>query len=378
MALTRPSLPENTIMDALRDNIIVFESYGGDRVTGYDVEIYNNETNVLAYTVEESNIASNRIAIQANALSNGIVYRIRIHTYNEQGDYSDWSDYGLLTCYTTPVCSIDNLVIDGDRRIVPSQNYIFMGSYQQSQGIAIQKYQYVLYDSEKTLIQALSPVVSSFIVSNNELSQRIEGFEPSVQYYIELKCTDANGLEVSSGLVLFTAEYEIPRIRQIVELENEAETASVKISSDMIQIIFKIEDGETPVYVNEQELMLYKTVGGERVPLTAYVDEYLNIPADFTLKVYCRNIPRKYINQEEYFLTIISADGLTKIQMKEYDNRIHVYKTTTPKPSGADIRGHYVSNVIEGYVPNESYVVIQINQSDGRLDVFAEVTDMVA
>ena len=278
---------------------------------------------------------------------------------------------------------IDNIPIVDEKRVVPEQNYIFVGSYHQNEGIAISRYQYVLYNSEKELIQQFDLVNSDRIASNSELTQRVEGFEVNTEYYIELKCTDVNGLEVSSGLVSFIAEYEVPRIRQIVELENEAATASVKISSDMIQIIFKIEDGSVPVYINEQELMLYRVYSDNdgnviREPIVAYVDEYLNIPSNFTLKIYCRTIPRSSSGEEKYFLTLKSADGLTKIQMKEYDNRIHVYKTQTPKPSGADIRGHYVSDEITGYQPNLSYVAIQISQVNGRLDVFAEVTDLVA
>lgn len=384
MALTRPSLPENTIMDASVDNVIMFEALGGDRVVGFDVQIADsNNLSKLIYSMSEKKDTYNRIHIPANSIPNGAIYHIRVRTYNEAGNFSNWSDYGLLNCYVTPVCVIDNIPIVDEKRVVPEQNYIFVGSYHQNEGIAISRYQYILYNSEKELIQQFDLVNSDRIASNSELTQRVEGFEVNTEYYIELKCTDVNGLEVSSGLVSFIAEYEVPRIRQIVELENEASTASVKISSDMIQIIFKIEDGSVPVYINEQELMLYRVYSDNdgnviREPIVAYVDEYLNIPSNFTLKIYCRTIPRSSSGEEKYFLTLTSADGLTKIQMKEYDNRIHVYKTQTPKPSGADIRGHYVSDEIAGYQPNLSYVAIQISQVNGRLDVFAEVTDLVA
>lgn len=371
MALTRPSLPENTIMDAQYDVQITFEAFGGTQHMGYDVEIYDNETNVLFFAMSKSNTSSNKISIEANTLSNGTVYRIHVHTFDSDGNYSDWSDFGLITCYTTPVCTIDNIEIVDNRRVVANQNYSFVGSYQQNEGIEIQSYQYILYTSEQEVLQVFDSVSYQFIEAYNELIQKVEGFTPSTQYYVELRCTDKNGLEVSSGLIHFYVEYEAPRIKQIVTLENEAETASVKISSDMIQIIFKLEDEETvPVYINEQELDLRGTY--------AYVDEYINIPMNFTLKIYCRAIPTQDIGEEEYFLTLTSSDGLTKIQMKESGNRIHVYKTVTPKQSGADIISHYVSNEIEDYVPGKSYVVIQINHFNRRIDVFAQVTEMVA
>lgn len=380
MALTRPSLPDYTIIDVHYDNQVVFEIFGGDRIIGYEVEIYNNETNVFVVRLTESNIASNRIKIQANTnnLSNGTIYNMQIRTFDEKGNYSNWSDRKILNCYTTPVCTIDNIAIDGDVRVVPDQNYIFVGSYQQSEKIAISNFRYVVYDADKNVIQKFSVIDSSRIESNSKLEQRVEGFAPDTMYHIELLCTDSYGLEVSSGLISFIARYEVPRIKQIVELENEQETASVKISSEMIQIIFKLEDDENAIYLDEQEIQLYRGSGKNRTPITAYVDEYLNIPENFTLKIYCRKIPRKEINQKEYFLTLKSYDGLTKICLKEYDNRIHVYKITTPKPSGSEIVGHYVSDVIEGYKPNNSSVVIQINHVNGRFDVTAQLIGAVA
>lgn len=371
MALTRPSLPENTIMDSEYDKIITFEAFGGTQFTGYDVEIYDNDSNILFFSMSKSNTSSNKINIEANTLKNGVTYRIRVRTFDGNGDYSDWSDYGLIVCYTTPVCTIDNIEIVGENRVVANQNYIFVGSYQQNEGIEIQKYQYILYDNDQNVVQEFSEVSSLFIDDYKNLSQRVDGFAPSTQYYIELKCTDKNGLEVSSGLIHFNVEYEAPRIKQIVTLENESETASVKISSDMIQIIFKMDgENEVPIYINEQELDLRGT--------GAYVDKYVNIPMNFTLKIYCRAIPSVDIGDKDYFLTITSSNGLAKIEMKESGNRIHVYKTVTPKPSGADLVSHYVSNEIENYVPEQSYIVIQINHFNRRIDVFAEVTEMVA
>ncbi len=383
MALSRPSLPISTIMDALEDNGIVFESFGGDRVTSYDVEIRNNEDGKIAYSASESNIASNVIHIQAGILNNGFTYQISVRTRNSAGDYSNWSDPGIIMCYKTPVCTINNIEIVGNDFVVPDQNFIFIGSYKQNEDVQIQKYQYFLYDSEKVLIQEFSSVIFEFITSDDNLTQRVEGFDPDTVYHIEIRCTDINGLTVSSGLIRFIAQYEVPRIRQELKLENEKETASVKISTDMIQIIFKLEDGAPATYINEQELQLFaeEVVNGvakRTKEYTAYVDEYLNIPMNFTLKIYCRGIQTTDIGTDKFFLSLTSEDGLTKIQMKECEGRIHVYKTTTLKLGGSVIRSHYISNVIEGYTPEKSYVVIQINHSNGRIDVFAQVTEMVA
>lgn len=363
MALTRPSLPIMTIMDAGYDKEITFDVFGGDQYTGFDVEIYNNSTNVLFFTASKDTY-SNKFNIEANTLANGVDYRFRIKT-KLGNTYSEFSDFMLLKCYTTPVCTINNLEIVGDVRVVNNQNYTMQGTYFQAENISLQAYQYILYDHNRNVLQEFNPVYTNVTAVN----QRIEGFSPKTEYYIELRCTDQYDLQVSSGLVHFLVDYEAPRIKQVVDLENEKETASVKISSNMIQIIFKV-DNEPPVYINEQEIDLRSN--------RAYLDEQLNLAGNFTMKIYARAIPTVDIGEEKYFLTITSIDGNTKIKMKESEGRIHVYKIVTPKPSGADLVSHYASPIIENYVAGESYLAIQINHVNRRIDVYAQVTEMVA
>lgn len=363
VALVRPSLPSMTIMDAGYDTLITFDVYGGDQYTGYYIEIYNNETNILHYSASKTTY-SNQYNIEANVLANGVDYRFRVRTLLGD-DYSEYSDFMLLKCYTKPVCTIDNLNIVDNKRTVSAQNYIFEGSYFQAENVAIKSYQYLLYDQDKNLIQEFDKVFTS----ESELNQKVEGFTPSTEYYIELLCVDQYDLEVTSGLVNFIVEYEAPRITQVVDLENDKETASVKISSSMIQILFKSEN-ETPVYINEQEIDLREN--------KIYLDERINLVGNFTLKMYCRAIPSVDIGAEDYFLTLTSVDERTTIKLKESEGRIHVYKIQKPRPSGADVVGHYASQVIENYIPNESYVVIQINHINRRFDIYAQVTEMVA
>lgn len=363
MALIRPSLPTMTIMDAGYDQLITFEVYGGSQYTGYEVEIYNNETNVLHYSSARSTY-SNQFNIEANTLANGTDYRFRVRTSLDD-DYSEYSDFMLLKCYTKPVCTINNLKIDGDRRVVNAQNYTFEGSYFQAENVSIKTYQYLLYDQYKNLIQEFNEVFTK----ENTINQRVEGFTPNTEYYVELICVDQFDLKVTSGIIHFYVDYEAPRITQVVDLENDKETASVKISSSMIQLLWQPENEDT-VFVNEQEIDL----SDNKIRL----DKHYNLVGNFTIKIYCRAIPSVDIGEEKYFLTITSVDGGTTINLKESGGRIHAYKIQQPKPTGSAIVGHYASPVIENYIPGESYVVIQINHVNRRLDIYAQVTEMVA
>jgi len=366
MALVRPSFSfESLVFDAQKDNEITFNVFGGDQYTGYEVEIFNNETNELFFSASKTTY-SKKFLLEANTLSNGIEYRIRVRTCiitETSEEYSGYSDQVIIKCYSTPTCSIDNLTNEAGNRVITNQNYSFEGSFFQSEGIALSSYQFILYGADKEPIQEFNKVFTSA----SKFTQAVEGFSPQADYFIELICVDENNFEVSTGLISFRVDYVAPRIKQIVELVNEKETASVKITSNMIQIIFKLNH-EDPVFINEQEIYL-------KHGRMAYLDEQLNLAGNFTLKLYCRQIPRVDIGINEYFFEMKSIDESVRICMKECEGRIHVYKILTPKPNGADVISHYVSPVIEGYEPEKSYVVIQINHVNRRIDVYAQVIE---
>lgn len=384
MALTRPSLPDQITMDVADDTEISFSCYNSEEWDGYNVKIINDETNTIHFTTTV-NTSSNKFVIKSGEcnLSNGVEYRIQIQTF--KGDESsEYSDSCAIICYTKPVCIIKNIEIVEGERIVPTQNFTFEGEYSQSEMVGIKTFNYVLYDQYENVIQIFDKqYVSNAPANYDQCNQKVEGFSPQTEYYIELQCVDQHNLQISSGRIKFFVDYRRPRITQVVDLENEKDTASVKISSSMIQILFKVDD-EPPVFINGQEIALCEVLDAEGNVIEgtkhtrAYLDERIDITGNFTMKLYARKLPTTAIGEESYFLTLTSIDGNTLIQMKESEGRIHVYKTVKPKPSGALLVSHYVSPVIEGYVPNESYLVIQINHVNRRIDVHAQVTEMVA
>jgi hypothetical protein len=400
MALTRPSLPQKVIMDVVfassdvqNRKRISFVCYNSEEWDGFNVRILDNYGVVIHTASIGKKTASFEIGKDSGndihtKINNGNSYKIEVQTYVGSGENQKTSEYSSqcnLLCYTQPVCSVTNPALENGQRIVPTQNYIFTGEYSQSENVEIKTSRFVLYDKNKNLIQAYDEQYYDAPSVNMEFQQKVEGFTPQTEYYIEVQCTDQNDLLVSSGLIYFYVDYERPRITQVVDLENEKETASVKISSSMIQILFKVDD-EPPFYINEQEIALREILDAEGNVVEgtkhtrAYLDERIDITGNFTMKLYARMIPTTDIGEEKYFLTLTSIDGNVLIQMKESEGRIHVYKTLKPKPSGATLVGHYASPVIEGYVPNDpnNYLVIQINHVNRKIDVFAQVVGSVA
>lgn len=368
MALLTPSLPELVTMDASKDTTIIFKTASSHH-TGYRLVIYKKST---GETIKEQDITSseNKITIQAGTLQNGTDYLLTIRIIRGNNiEVSDWSEYCTLVCYSTPICSIDNIEsIDGEN-VVQDQNYLFEGTYSQYESIKLQSYHFVLYNKNNEVLQVFEKHYPRNASTQVICTQKVEGLETETKYYIELVCVDKYEKETKSTRYEFVARYDKPRFTQFVEIENEESTASVKMEASMIQILF-VTDKEA-VFINSSEIDLRDNRAYNKI----YGDgsTRLNITGDFTLKIYCRNIPHTVSGEEKYFLTLTSGDGKTKIKMKEMDNRIHVYKVMTFENSNFPLSSHYASDVISGYVQNSSSLVIQINQTGGRLDVYAQV-----
>lgn len=369
MALLRPSLADSICIDVSHDNIITFSVHGGDQFVGYSVQIVDS-SNRQVYSATKTTY-SNSFNLQAgtNGINNGNEYKIRFQTIGIDGSTSGYSDYMIMYCYSTPVCVIPttNLPIDVDLndRVVNAQNYTFEAEYSQAESVPIKSYQFFIYTADKELLHEYSVVFTS----SAKFTQTVEGFSANTEYYIEVRVTDFYDRTVSSGLIHFTVFYEKPRIQQHLDLFNNKEQAAVECYSSLIQIIFK-SDNEEVQYIDGQELDLRNN--------RIHLDEQIDLAGNFTMKLYLRDIPRKENGDDEYFFTMNSIDGKIRIKLKEYGNRIHAYKIFYPQNGINEIVSHYVSDIIPDYIPEESYVLIQINHTDNRLDIRAIVTERIA
>lgn len=368
MALLTPSLPERLIMDASQDSVVSFKTSGYMRHTGCKVRILDINTGESVYTNSDYSNSTNKFTIPASSVANGKEYILIVQLVKgEDKEVSNWSEDCLLCCYSAPVCTIDNIGSADGESIVQNQNYTFEGTYYQADGVKIQSYYYVLYDNNNKVLQVYDKYYLRNASSSEICVQKIEGLEANKVYYIELICIDNYSKENVSERYRFTVRYDMPRFTQFVEISNEEETASVKMEASMIQILFDTD--KDPVFINKQELDLRDNRAYNRIYSNGTTR--LNISGDFTLKLYCREVPRTEPGIESYFLTLTSDDKSTKIQMKEMDGRIHVYKTITFQNSDFPMKSHYMSDEISGYKVGDK-IIIQINHTNGRLDVYAQ------
>ncbi len=300
MALTKPILQEISTFSSINEKEITFQVFAGSQVVYNELEIQNNSNNTQVY-LEKIQSFQFVHKVPANSLQNGIEYRARIRTYDvDNTTPSEWSDWVVFWCVDIPVVDVINIT-DGK---INNQTYVFQGSYTQTHD-SLQSYRYKLFDMNKVLIRTFDEKFDGL------LQQEITNLQNKQPYYIELITISTLGMLGSSGLILFVPDYIQPKLATVLNLSNRKDQAAIQITANIIQIIFDVKSG---TYVFED---------GEWINLkngAIFAQEGLTMPSDFTLKLWCKNLP---IGDE--FLRIIGAQG--DISCRFFDNRVHLYKT---------------------------------------------------
>lgn len=214
-------------LDAKKDILVEFYSKGGDQVCKNEIEVYNAETNLLAYTKIVVSFNLKQI-IPANSLVNGKRYKLRLRTYNLDSQISNWSDYLNFKCSSTPIITL-NTITDNT---VKNQTYLFKGNYYQAENEAIQSFRFIIYDRYKNQLDT-SPELYS-----QNIEYEFTGFNNDENYYIEVKAKSSGNVEVTTGLVGFYVKYVQPKMRTVLSLKNNKEKATVSIEANTIQVIF--------------------------------------------------------------------------------------------------------------------------------------------
>lgn len=340
--LTTPRI-ENILVpfDATKVNTVNFTVVSGDQVVKHEVIIQKVSDNSQVYSLVVTSFAFSH-SIAANSLVNGIQYKIRIRTYNISNQVSQWSDYVVFKCLSTPITSINGL----DDGVVNNQTYTFTGSYSQAENDALQSYKFILYDENQIQI-GISP--ERF---DGSISYEFTGLTNDGHYYIELKTISVSNFETSTGLVPFTVSYISPKVQNVVELENYKQNASVKINIKAIQIFFKLDSGEF-AYENGEWINL------KNGSIYTDTENGFNLDGDFSAKLWCKSLPL-----EEDFLIIYGTYGT--IKMNYYNNRIHVWKEVN------GLVNHYASNEIN-VTSDEDVIFIFCQSENDRIGIKSEI-----
>lgn len=210
--------------DAKKDYRIKFQVMGGEQVFSHEVEIQDNNTRrtVFQTVYDGFDFESN---IPANSLINGKEYRVRIKTYNIDKVGSEWSDWQLFHCFTTPTFVINNV-----NNVLELNNYTFKGLYFQDENEELESYQYILYDDNGYTLQA------SEVKYDNKLEHSVTGLVDGYEYMIEMKGETVNSIKITTGKVKFLVEVIKPSTALAFNVENIRSEGQIKISSNILEV----------------------------------------------------------------------------------------------------------------------------------------------
>lgn len=346
IGLTTPILYEIKPFPANESKTFKFNVFSGNQVTKNKLQILktSNNMNIYEQTVE-SFIYEHTLPENSYVIANGLEYKARIMTGDNEDNWSEWSPWIVFKCIDRPTINIDTIE-QGDTN---NQTILFQSSYTQTYD-EIQSYRYILYNEHQTMIQTFSAKIPEN--PDDLLEQEIAGLKNETKYYVEVITLSVLGMEGSSGLQEFTPVYITPKLSTAMKLENLADKAAIKITGNIKQLIFKIEDDKVPVYVNGEAINL----DGQ----TMYLEDGFKIEDNFTLKLWLKNVVENKFN-----LKILNHESY--IEIKYEDNKFHLYKLI----KNTNIFYHIYTDEIT--FTDQNTIAVAVRQKDNYCDIIATI-----
>ncbi len=342
--LTRPQITSVNGMlkpfDATENYILRFNVVGGNQVFKNEIEIYNNDTNVRVF---QETIPSFEFyhTIPLGTLINGTMYKVRLRTYDSLNNTSAWSDYVLFKCLSKAIITIPS-IINGE---VKNQTELFTGNYVQTENSELESFRFYLYNSDKNIISFSSEIFGT------DLQYQFTGLENGKEYYVEIKVISIDGLEGTSGLIKFKANYLQPILKNLLTLENQSDKGNIKVSAKIVRVLGQIGSGKI-----SYESGYLNLLGG-----SVYFDNEngFGIDDDFTLQIWCKGL----VNNDT-FLTLYAKQG--KIEIAYKNNRIYIYEKIN-----SEIRYMIYSDEISITDLQDTYIYVQ--HKNGLFNLETEV-----
>ena len=337
MAIQKPySINLAGITIAAEESNLVSWKVSGSISTSFAINIYNNSDNTLAWSLPQTTSYANQYNLPANALTNGIEYKIAITVWNDTGA-SATSDMVIFQTSARPIVTINSLTT------VTSPNYTFAATYSQTESVAIRYWVAYLFDSN------MNKIVDSGIQTSSVLEYLINNLQSEKSYYIEFQATSNKGLIGTSGKILFDVLYTQPSVNVTLKAEN-IDNAGIKLSWDVVQII-GTSSPSPPTFIDNEKVDL--TVDGSYVNF----DEGFSIDRNFTLKVWIEN-PKSKVN----LISIKGENGEIYLQYHWLDNKFHLYKKLNN-----GLTTSWASNSVKG-----SSFFVYIQQINDLMNIGAE------
>lgn len=237
--MAKPNILNIAAFDASVGTTINFTATG-NQVYGHRIEIINNETGAVVYSKTQETMKTSHVVQQNSGLVNGVYYACRIKVYDRNNTYSAWSDYSVFSCLSRPVFEFSNISAGG---IVRNSEYVVEMNYSQAEGDQINHYYFELYNSSRTLIER-----SRTMYVSDEMAYELKNLENNKGYFLRAVGISLNGIELDTGMIGFSVNYESPTMWNYVDLANNKDEGNIRVSSNVRLVEGAAENGDV-VYI---------------------------------------------------------------------------------------------------------------------------------
>lgn len=324
-------------------------AYEGDQVFGNELVITDNETAAQVYDIkmEDWMRLYHTIGVDSG-LVNGKYYACKLRVFNKENQPSDWSTWRSFYCFKTPILRFAN-ISNGD--VIQSSEFTFNLEYEQEQNEPLNMYNVMLYNANRVLLSK-----SGNLYGSETLQYTIRQFEDGTQYYIRATGSTLNGMTVDTGYISFSVKYVVPSYWTYVDLSNNADDGSIRISCNIRSVTGVFEGDGSPTYIENKMVDLRN---GDKV---VFNDGFVQSGN------FCVKILGSGFKDNEIFYEMLD-DSNTRITLKYREGW---FSTNTTIASGEEqddeMQGCWIKYVIVTAEPKGGVITYTIN-SDAMQDL---------
>lgn len=267
-------------------------AYDGEQVFGNELVIMDNATGEQVYSKRVDWMKMVHTISAGSGLQNGKYYACKVRVYNKAGDASSWSSLRSFYCFTTPVFNFTNMA---SGQILENSEFTLQMRYVQAENEPLNTYNVILYNSSRVQMSK-----SATLYGTSDLEYSLHDLADATQYYVRCLGETLNGMVADSGYIPFSVKYIVPTYWAYVDLTNNQNDGTVRISSNIRTIEGKYTGDGEPAFIDDNKIDL--RLNGNRV---LFHDGFA-VQGNFTIKMLANDLV-----DGETILTLTDKDGVT-------------------------------------------------------------------
>lgn len=246
-------------------------AYDGEQVFGNELVIMDNSTGAQVYSKKSSVMKLVHTIVPGSGLQNGKYYACKVRVYNKDNVASSWSSLRSFYCFTTPVFTFTNMVRD---QILGNSEYTLQMSYVQAEKEPLNTYNVILYNSSRVQLSK-----SATMYGTAELEYGLHDLMDATQYYVRCLGETLNGMVADTGYIPFSVKYIVPTYWSYVDLTNNKNDGTVRISSNIRTVEGEFSGNGDPIFIDNGKIDLRKD--GDQVVF----EQGFGVQGNFTAKM---------------------------------------------------------------------------------------------